>query len=130
MSQKLFNTAGWMFLIAIGVFWIIMGYSGLYSLLLALSYISFSISDGSIKKLGKLSFSQAALILFALVVSVAVAFGLIQLGNYIINDMLHLTGVIKTISLIIATILSLTPAMFLFGSIIYKVSNHLESHKS
>lgn len=99
-------------------------------MLLSLSYISFSISDGSIKKLGKLSISQAALILVALAVSVGIVFGLIQLANYVINDKLHLTGVIKTVSQIIAIIISLYPVKFTFGSIVYKIYDDLNANKT
>jgi len=113
-----------------GVSWIVFGYSSWYLLLLPLSHISFSISDGSIKKLGKLSISQAALILFALAVSVGIVFGLIQLANYVINEKLHLTGVIKTFSQIIAIIISLYPAKFTFGSIVYKVYGELNTNKT
>ncbi|WP_256200764.1 disulfide bond formation protein DsbD [Virgibacillus halodenitrificans] len=107
MNKQTFNIIGWILLLVMGVSWIVFGYSSWYLLLLPLSYISFSISDGSIKKLGKLSISQATLILFALAVSVGIVFGLIQLANYVINEKLHLTGVIKTVSQIIAIIISL-----------------------
>ncbi|MEI3611543.1 disulfide bond formation protein DsbD [Pseudogracilibacillus sp. SO30301A] len=130
MSEKTFNIIGWILLLVMGVSWIVFGYSSWFLLLLPLSYISFSISDGSIKKLGKLSISQAVLILFALAVSVGIVFGLIQLANYVINDKLHLTGVIKTFSQIIAIIISLYPVKFTFGSIVYKVYGGLNANKS
>ncbi len=130
LTKKTFNIIGWILLLAIGVSSIIFGYSNLYLLLLPLSYISFSISDGSIKKLSKLSISQAALILFALAVSVGIVFGLIQLANFIINEKLHLTGVIKTFSQIIAIIISLYPIKFIFGSIFYKIYSNLTTNKS
>jgi len=66
LNKKMFNIIGWILLLVMGVFWIVFGYSNWYLLLLPLSYINFSISDGSIKKIGKLSISQATLILFAL----------------------------------------------------------------
>jgi len=107
-----------------GISWIWIGYSSWYLLLLPMAYISFSINDGSIKKLGKIkqmSILQVIPILFAFVVSVAIVFGLIQLASYLINDILHLTGGIKTLSVIIAIILSLYPVKFTFGSVVYKV---------
>lgn len=121
---------GWVLLMILGISWIVFGYSSWYLLLLPLSYISFTISDGSIKKLGKLSISQAALIVFAFVVSVGIVFGLIQLANYVINDMLYLTGVIKTFSQIIAIIISLYSVKFTFGSFVYKVYGELNANKS
>lgn len=87
-------------------------------------------SDGSIKKIGKLSISQVVLILFTLAVSVGIVFGLIQLANYVINDKLHLTGTIKTVSQIIAIIISLYPVKFMFGSIIYKIYGDLHPNKT
>lgn len=130
MNKKMFNRIGWILLFVLGVSWIAFGYSSWYLLLLPLSYISFSISDGSIKKLGKLSLSQVALILFALAVSVGIVFGLIQLANYVINDKLHLTGVIKTVSQIIAVIISLYTVKFTFGSIVYKIYSDLNANKT
>jgi len=73
-----------------------------------------------------MSILQVILILFAFVVSVGIVFGLIQLGNYLINDILRLTGGVKTLSVIIAVILSLYPVKFSFGSVIYKVTNDLK----
>ncbi|SDI45146.1 hypothetical protein SAMN05192534_1601 [Alteribacillus persepolensis] len=70
---------------------------------------------------------QVILTLFAFVVSVAIVFGLIQLANYLINDILHLTGGIKTLSVIIAAILSLYPIKFTFGSVVYKVISNLSA---
>ncbi|ARF18779.1 disulfide bond formation protein DsbD [Sporosarcina sp. P3] len=130
MNKKAFNIIGWILLLVMGVSWIVFGYSNWYLLLLPLSYISFSISDGSIKKLGELSISQAALILFALAVSVSIVFGLIQLANFVINDKLHLTGVIKTASQIIAIIISLYPVKFTFGSVVYKVYGDSHANKT
>ncbi|WP_238538276.1 disulfide bond formation protein DsbD [Virgibacillus halodenitrificans] len=130
LNKQTFNIIGWILLLVMGVSWIVFGYSSWYLLLLPLSYISFSISDGSIKKLGKLSISQATLILFALAVSVGIVFGLIQLANYVINEKLHLTGVIKTVSQIIAIIISLYPVKFTFGSIVYKIYGDSNANKT
>lgn len=124
MSKKTFNIIGWILLLGMGTSWIWFGYSSWYLLLLPMAYISFSINDGSIKKLGKIkqmSILQVIIILFAFVMSVAIVFGLIQLANYLINDILRLTGGIKTLSVIIAVILSLYPVKFIFGSVVYKV---------
>lgn len=130
VNKKAFNIIGWLLLLVIGISWILFDYSSWYLLLLPLSYICFSISDGSIKKLGKLSISQAVLILFALAISVGIVFGLIQLADYVINDKLHLTGGIKTFSQIVAIILALYPVKFVFGSIVYKIYGDLNANKS
>lgn len=130
MNKKVFNTIGWILLLIMGISLIVFGYSSWYLLLLSLSYISLSIRDGSIKKIRKLSISQVLLILLALVVSVGIVFGLIQLANYVFNDKLHLTGVIKTFSQIVAIIVSLYPVKFTFGSIVYKIYSDVNANKS
>lgn len=127
MNRKIGSIIGWILLLVIGVSWIVSGYSSWFLLLVPLSYISFSIRDSSIQKLRKLSISQVAIILFALALSVACVFGFIQLANYVINDQLHLTGTIKTFSQIVAIIISLYPIKFLFGSVVYKVSDKLNT---
>lgn len=126
MNKKTFNIIGWILLLGIGASWIGFGYSNWYLLLTPMAYLSFSINDGSIKKLGKIkqiSLLQVILILFAFIVSVSIVFGLIQLANYLINDMFHLTGGIKTLSVIIAVVLSLYPVKFTFGTVVFKVMN-------
>jgi len=124
VSKKTFNVIGLIILFGMGVSWIVFGYSNWYLLLLPIASIAFSINDGSIKKLGKIkqmSLFQVISILIAFVGSVAILFGLIQLANYLINDILHLTGIIKTLSVIIAIILSLYSVKFIFGSVVYKL---------
>ncbi|ENH97744.1 hypothetical protein J416_04251 [Gracilibacillus halophilus YIM-C55.5] len=126
MSRKNFNIIGWILLLGMGASWIGFGYSNWYLLLTPMAYFSFSINDGSVKKLGKIkqmSLLQIFLILFAFIVSVGIVFGLIQLANYLINDIFHLTGVLKTLSVIIAVVFALYPVKFTFGSVIYKVIN-------
>jgi len=115
-----------------GASWIGFGYSSWYLLLLPLTYICFSIYNGRIKRLeiiNRMTISQVILILFALIVSVGIAFGLFQLANYLINDILHLTGWIKTLSQFIAVILSLYPVKFTFWSIVYKVIGDLNEKR-
>ncbi|SES18516.1 hypothetical protein SAMN04487944_12260 [Gracilibacillus ureilyticus] len=126
MNRKAFNIIGWILLLSLGISWIVFGYSSWYLLIISLAYLSFSINDGSIKKLKKIrqmSLLQVVIILLAFIASVGIVFGLIQLANYLINDIFHLTGGIKTISVIIAVILAIYPVKFTFGSVIYKVMN-------
>ncbi|UOQ49793.1 disulfide bond formation protein DsbD [Gracilibacillus caseinilyticus] len=130
MNKKTFNIFGWVLLLGMAVSWIGFGYSSWYILLIPMAYISFSISDGSIKKFEKIkqmSIRQVILTLFAFVVSVGIAFALIQLANYLINEILHLTGWIKTISEIVAVIFSVYPVKFTFGSVVYKVTKDLNA---
>jgi|SRR5690625_1287300 len=130
MNQKIFYTIGWILLLGMGIWWMGFGYSSWYLLILPLAYISFSVNDGSIKKFAQikqLTILQILLILLAFVGSVGIVFGLIQLANYLINDIWHLTGKIKTFSVIIAVIISLYPVKFTFGSIVYKVTNDLNA---
>lgn len=86
--KKVFNKIGRILLLVIGVSWIGFGYSNWYLLLLPLSHVSFSVSDGSKKRIEALSMSQVFLILFALIVSVLVVFGLIQLANILITPII------------------------------------------
>ena len=132
MNKKVFNIIGWVLLIGLSVSWIRFGYLEIYVLWLPVTYLCFSISDGSIKnlkKIKKLSRSQSISVVFSFIVSVIVVFALIQLANYFIKDLLHLHGWIKTLSQIIAVILALYPVKFAFGSIVYKVNEDLNSKK-
>ncbi|MEH7385818.1 hypothetical protein V7147_10460 [Bacillus sp. JJ1521] len=79
------------------------------------------------KKIIQMSILQVFLILFAFIVSVGILFGIIQLANFLINDMLHLTGGVKTFSLIVAVILSLYPVKFTFCSVVHKVTSDLNA---
>lgn len=124
MNRSIFKIIGWLLLLGMGISWIVYGYSEWYILILPIAYISFSINDGSIKKLKvvkKLSIQQILLILFAFALSVAIVFGLIQIANYLINDLFHLTGIIKTFSIIVAIILALYPVQFTFASVVQRV---------
>ncbi len=121
---------GWAFLIVIAVSWIGFGYSNWFLLLLPLAQLSFSVSDGSIKKLGKLSSSHWLRLSFALVITVAVVFGLILLASFFITNVLHMTGWSKTVTQVIAIILALYPAKFLYGSVVYKVFDDVKEEES
>lgn len=129
MCTKTFNALGWIILLGMGISWIVVGYSNWYLLLLPIANISFLVNDGSMKKLKrirKMSIFQVILILFGLVVSVAIVFSLIQLSSYLINEVLHLTGGIKTFSEIMAIILCLYPVKITFGTVVYRIANDLK----
>lgn len=124
MNRNIFNILGWLLLLGIGISWIVYGYSEWYLLILPLAYLAFSINDNRLKKLNiikQMSIQQILLILFSFALSVAIVFGLIQAANYLINDFLHLTGFIKTFSIIVAVIVSLYPVKFTFGSVVEKI---------
>src|SRR5699024_8708706 len=132
MYKEIFNVIGWMILLGLGVSWIVFGYSNWYLSLLPLAYISFSIKDGSYKELSmlkKMSLLQIFSVLFAFIASVALVFGLIQLANYLINDLLQLSGITKTISVIGAIILALYPVKIIFATIVYKIMYNLNDAK-
>jgi len=132
MYKEIFNVIGWMILLGLGVSWIVFGYSNWYLSLLPLAYISFSIKDGSYKELAmlkKMSLLQIFSVLFAFIASVALVFGLIQLANYLINDLLQLSGITKTISVIGAIILALYPVKIIFATIVYKIMSNLNDAK-
>lgn len=124
MFQAIFKLIGASLLLGLGISWLTVGYSSWYMVIVLLAYVSFSISDGKIKKWTKVKqipFRHMIFILFAFVLSVAIIFGFIQLSNYLINDIFHLTGMTKTIMIYIAIILSLYPMKFTLASIVYKV---------
>lgn len=123
MNKRIFNIIGWFFLLGMVTSWIRLGYLDLYLILLPAAYMCFSINDNSIKKIKKVSILQVVLILFAFIASVGSVFGLIQIANYLINDKLHLTGWIRTLSQFIAVILSLYPIKLVFSSVVYKINN-------
>ena len=70
---------------------------------------------------------QLLLILIAFIGSIGIVFGLIQLANYLINNIWHLTSKFKTFGVIIAVIVSLYPVKFTFGSIVNKVTKDLNA---
>ncbi|MGE6369324.1 disulfide bond formation protein DsbD [Planococcus kocurii] len=130
MNKKAWNLMGWGLLFAIAVSWIGFGYSSWFLLLLPLAHLSFSVRDGSIKKLGKLSSSHWLQLSFALAIAVAVVFGLILLANFLIVDLLHMTGWSKTVIQVVAIILALYPAKFLYARVVHKAFDDVKMEES
>lgn len=107
------------------IIWIFYGYTNWFLLCLPVATICFSIHDGSIKEwkiIKRFSVKQVLIIIGMFIVAVALAFGLIMLAKYLIQDMLHLQGWVKTVSQFAAVILALFPAQYLFSSILLKFS--------
>lgn len=132
MNKSFFNILGWILLICIGVLWLIYGYLSIYLLLVPLASIAFSISDGSIlkmKKIKELTFKQSMLIIMSFIISVALILGLLILAHYIINTVFELSGWAKTISQIIAVILSLYPIKLTFWSMLDKVNRDINEKR-
>ncbi|MFC5591202.1 disulfide bond formation protein DsbD [Sporosarcina soli] len=130
MLKRLFNLIGWVLLLGMLASWIKFGFLDFYLIVLPATYVCFSINDGRIKKLKKIkeiSTFQVVLIFFAFIASVGIVFGLIQLANYLINDLLQLTGWLKTLSQWTAVILSLYPVKFTFARVVYKVNHDLNA---
>ena len=72
MIKKLFNLIGCVLLIGLAASWIRFGYLSIYLLWLPVTYLCFSISDGSIKrlkKIKKLSRSQSFTLVISFIVS-------------------------------------------------------------
>lgn len=126
MNKKIFNVIGWILLLGMVALWIGFGYSDWNLVLLPAAYLCFSINNGNLKKLKRLTLSQIMLVVFAFIVSVAIAFGLIQLANYLIHDVFHLQGTIETLSEWLAVILSLFPTIIAFSSVINKIDDSLK----
>jgi hypothetical protein len=128
MGKGVCSMVGWILLLGMGVCWISVGYSSWFLLLIPLISICFSTGDGNIPKMKKTkqrSIFQGILILFSFFLSVGIAFGLIFLSSYFINDILHLTGWIKTLCVIIAIIILLYPVKIAFWGIVYKINGDL-----
>lgn len=132
MKQKTLNSIGWILLLMTGVSWIIFGYLSWYLLTVPLAYISFTMSEGGLEKMKiwkKISAKQLILIAGSFILSVAVAFGLIQAANYLINEVFHLSGWIRTLSRFAGVVLALYPVKILFGTVVYKVIEELQENK-
>lgn len=130
VHKRLFNLIGWILLLGMLASWIRFGFLDFYLIALPATYVCFSISNGRIKRLKKIkgiSIQQVILILFAFIASVGIVFGLIQLANYLINDLFQLTGWVKTLSQWTAVILSLYPVKFTFAYVVYKINNDLNA---
>lgn len=103
--------------------WIFYGYTNLFLLFLPIATICFSIHDGSIKEwkiVKRFSVKQVLTVIGTFMIAVAMAFGLIMLAKYLIQDIFHLHGWVKTVSQFVAVILALFPAQYLFSSILLK----------
>src|SRR5690625_1144151 len=94
MNKEIFVNIGWLVMIGIVFAWLKFGYSSWYLLFALLAYASFSVADGSIKKITKvkkLPIINLLLILIAFIISVGIVFGLIYVANYlIISSQVHL----------------------------------------
>ncbi|GKV70126.1 hypothetical protein NCCP2716_26240 [Sporosarcina sp. NCCP-2716] len=126
MLKQVTSLITWILILAMGITWIFHGYSSWFLLMLPIAYISNAIGEGKLKVLRKLTMKQALIILVSFIVSVAIAFGLIQLANYLIVTVIGLTGGVKTASQIAAIILLIYPIKFLFGTVVYRIWSKLE----
>ncbi len=125
MNKKTFNTIGWLILLGMTITWILYGYTNWFLLFLPIATICFSIHDSSIKEwkiVKRFSFKQVLIIIGTFIIAVGVALGLIMLARYLIQDIFHLHGWVKTVSQYTAVILSLFPAQYLFSSTLLKFS--------
>ncbi|WP_404455178.1 hypothetical protein [Oceanobacillus kapialis] len=66
--------------------------------------------------------------MLSFVVSIGIVVGLIQVAGYLINDLLHLTGWMKTFSQFNAVILSLYPVKFTFWSVVNKITSDVRTN--
>lgn len=130
MNKNLFNIIGWLTLIIMGILWIVKGYLSIYLLLVPVASLAFGIGDGSVKKvkkLRKITVNQTVFIVVSFILSVAIVFGLNQLANYVIVHILELSGAFKTLSQIVAILVSLYPVKFTFWTVLYGVNEDLNA---
>src|SRR5699024_11468952 len=124
MNKNLFNIIGWLTLIIMGILWIVKGYLSIYLLLVPVASLAFAIGDGSVKKLKKLrkiTVYQTVFIIVSFILSVAIVFGLIQIANYVIVHIFELSGTFKTVSQIVAILVSLYLVKFIFCSVLLRL---------
>lgn len=113
-----------------GILWIVKGYLSIYLLLVPVASLAFAIGDGSVKKLKKLrkiTVNQTVFIIVSFILSVAIVFGLIQLANYVIVHIFELSGTVKTVSQIVAILVSLYPVKFIFWTVLHRVNEDLNA---
>lgn len=125
MMKRWLNTVGWLLIFLYFVLWFGFGYLEWQWVLAPVAILCFWIKDGYLKKLRKNLLSskrKGALIFATYILAIATVFVLLQLANYIINDIFHLKGWVKTSSQFIAVILALYPVKFTFGSIVYNLN--------
>lgn len=130
VNIKFFNIVGWVLLLGTVALWLWHGYTDWQIALLPASFLCFSIGNGKIKKLKWISLPQIMLLIVSLIIAVAIGFGLIQLAKYLINDVFHLHGILKTTSVWVSIIISLFCAVTPFSSIINKVDGSLKKKYS
>lgn len=126
MNKQMFHTIGWILLLGVFISWTALGHFHWQFILLLAAYLCFSIGNGKVSKWKWLSVSQIVLIVFSFIIAFVIAFGLIQLANYLINDVFHLHGGFKTFVEWTAAILSLLLAVTLLGSILNRIDETLE----
>ena len=132
MNNKWFNRGGWFILLGMAVTWIFYGFSNIFIFLILAARICFSIYDGSIKKwkIGKrLSLLQIFRVIGVFIVAVAIAFGIIMLAFYLIRDIFHLSGIVKTIAQFIAVMIALFPASYLLQLNLKKVIKNVKAQE-
>lgn len=130
MNKNLFNIIGWLTLIIMGILWIVKGYLSIYLLLVPVASLAFAIGDGSVKKvkkLRKITVNQTVFIIVSFILSVAIVFGLIQIANYVIVHIFELSGTFKTVSQIVAILVSLYPVKFIFWTVLHRVNEDLNA---
>lgn len=67
-------------------------------------------------------FKKILLLGGTLVLCVAVVFLALQLAVYLIDDVFHIEGWLRTTLQFVAIIISLYPMKFVFGTVLYRVS--------
>lgn len=81
------------------------------------------------KNVKKFTVFQALLIIGTLILAIAIGFGFMQLAAYIIRDFLNLHGWIKTVSKVIAILIALIPARYLYATVLLKVVEEVKTQQ-
>ena len=95
--RKIFLTLGTLGIIAFLIITFMNGFKDIPVWLLMFSLLLFVIDESSIQYFKSLKLSGIIIMIFSLLVTIAIATGLIMGSGYVMTEMLHLEGLTKTI---------------------------------
>ncbi|AQL55458.1 hypothetical protein [Abyssicoccus albus] len=95
--RKIFLTLGTLGIIAFLIITFMNGFKDIPVWLLMFSLLLFIIDESSIQYFKSLKLSGIIIMIFSLLVTIAIATGLIMGSGYVMTEMLHLEGLTKTI---------------------------------
>lgn len=132
MREKILLGLGWLLIGTVGITWFLKGFNGSYIFLIYLSWLCFTSPHTIIKgfeRIQSYSPKQLFLTIIGLLLSVAMALGIILACKYILENILHLNGVLKVIVQYIIVIIALIPSTLFFGKIVQYISRKTKGNR-